>query len=261
MNKKEILDRAASSEDRIVLARVIDKIESVVKTHSIEVTEFFDPYQQRIVSPVLSRVPDISFIWTGGFDSAERKRLILFPDYLEPEEIDPEIKYLEITGNLKFQNLSHRDFLGSLMGLGIKRDKLGDIIVTSEGCQVVADHYIADYIERNLTKVHRVGVKIREIAAHSLRLPEEEVKEVFATVASMRLDSVAAAGFGTSRTKMADEIYAEKVKVNWVVVNDCSHAVKEGDIISIRGRGRLEIDTVKGETKKGRVALNLKRFK
>ncbi|HWI54709.1 MAG TPA: YlmH/Sll1252 family protein, partial [Desulfobacteria bacterium] len=233
----------------------------VVRTHSVEVTEFFDPYQQSIISPVLPKVPGISFIWTGGFDRAERKRLVLFPEYLESEDTDPEIKCLEITGNLKFQDLSHRDFLGSLMGLGIKRDKLGDIIVTSKGCQVVTDSQIAGYIERNLTKVHRVGVHIREIAIDELQLPEEEVREVFATVASMRLDAVAAAGFGVSRTKMADEIYAEKVKVNWLVVNDCSHAVKEGDIISIRGRGRVELDIVKGETKKGRIALNLKRFK
>lgn len=260
MNKKGILERAASPEDRIVLARLIDKIESVVRTHGIEVTEFFDPYQQSIISPVLTKVPGISFIWAGGFERAERKRLALFPDYLEADNIDLEIKYLEVTGNLKFQELSHRDFLGSLMGLGIKRDKLGDIIVVPEGCQVVTDSRIAGFIEQNLTKVHKVSVRVKEIPAEKLKLPEEEVKEIFSTVASMRLDAVAAAGFGTSRTKMTNDISAEKVKVNWVVVSDCSYAVKEGDIISVRGRGRVELETVKGETKKGRIALSLKRF-
>lgn len=260
MKRKDILDRAAKPEDRIVLARILDKIESVVRGHNVEVTDFYDPYQQSLISPVLSKAPGISFVWAGGYDSAERRRLVIAPEYLEAGESDNEISYLEVTGNLKFQDLTHRDFLGSIMALGIKREKMGDIIVTPAGCQLVTDRQIADYITRNLTKVHKVGVHIKEIPVNSLNLPEEQVKEIFATVSSLRLDAVAAAGYGTSRTKMSTDITAEKVKVNWIPVTDCSYPVKEGDTISIRGRGRVEIETVKGETKKGRVALIIKRF-
>lgn len=259
-NRKEILDRATSPEDKKLIARVLDRVDLVIKTHDITVTAFCDPYQQNLISPVLSKVPGISFLWAGGYDKAERKRLVACPDYMEARTQDAGLRALLVTGNLRFQDLSHRDYLGSLLGLGIKREKIGDLIITDGGCQVIVDEDIADYIMTNLTKVHRVGVKVQEITISDLRVPEEKTREIFATVPSLRLDAVAAAGFGVSRTKMAAEIAAERVKVNWTVVSDCSHSICAGDIISVRGKGRAEIEKVRGETKKGRLALIIKRY-
>lgn len=260
MNRKVLLERVKNPDDRVVLAKVLDKIEIAEKAHTVELTGFLDPYQQSIITPVLDRAPGISFIWDGGFEAAERRRLVVFPEYMDDSEIDEEICFLEIKGNLKFQSLSHRDYLGSILGLGIKREKIGDLIIASEGCQVIVDRGIASYISANLTKVHKIGVKVREVEAGMLKLPEEEVREIFATVASLRLDAVAAAGFGVSRSKITAEIFGEKVRVNWSTAKDCSYGVSEGDMISIRGRGRVEIQTVKGETKKGRIALLLKKY-
>lgn len=113
---------------------------------------------------------------------------------------------------------------------------------------------------RNLVKVHRVSVRVEQIPAEELQLPDEKLKEISATVASMRLDAVAAMGFGISRTKMAEEIVSQKVKLNWSVITDCSRIVGEGDTISIRGKGRVEIAKINGETKKGRIFLVLKRY-
>lgn len=259
MDKKQWLERVQSPEDRRFMAKVLDKITLVLKNHETVVTDFFDPHQQNLISPVL-RVPGISFIWAGGYESAERQRLVVGPEYLDMEEVDHALVLLAVTGNLKYQNLAHRDFLGSILGLGIKREKIGDIIVNDKGCQVIVDESISGYIINNLTKVHRVSVKVERADFEVLELPAENTKEINTTVSSLRIDAVAAAGYGASRTKMASDITAEKVKVNWNTVTDPSFNVKEGDIISIRGRGRVEIETVKGETKKGRLAVILKRF-
>ena len=89
---------------------------------------------------------------------------------------------------------------------------------------------------------------------------EERCKEISATVASLRVDSIAAAGFGTSRSRAAADIEADKLKLNWQSVKNVSQAVKEGDVISLRGRGRLEVAEVRGQTKKGRVGVLLKRY-
>lgn len=261
LDRRDLLDRAKSPEERTLIARVIDRIETVLKNHEAAVTEFYDPAQQNLISPVLIKVPGISFIWAGGYDLAERKRLVFCPEYLDVNGIADNIGVLTVTGNLKFQSLSHRDFLGAILGLGIKREKIGDLIVTIDGCQVIVDLAVAEYMKANLTKVHRVGVKVAMATPEELLLSPEETIEVFATVASLRLDAVAAAGYGVSRTKVAGDIAAEKAKVNWAVVTDCAFAVKEGDTISLRGRGRVEVVRIKGETKKGRISLVLKRFK
>lgn len=259
MDRKQLLERVQSPEDRRLLARVLDKIALILKNHETVVTDFFDPYQQNLISPVL-RLPGISFIWTGGYPAAERQRLVIGPEYLDMQEVDNALVMLAVTGNLKYQNLAHRDFLGSILGLGIKREKIGDIIVNDNGCLVIVDESISGYIINNLTKVHRVSVVVKRTAFETLELPEEKTKEIRTTVSSLRIDAVAAAGYGVSRTKMALDITAEKVKVNWNTVSDPSFNVKEGDKISIRGRGRVEVETVKGETKKGRLSVILKRY-
>lgn len=259
MDRKELLERVQSPDDRKFIARVLDKITLVLKNHETVVTDFYDPYQQNLISPVL-RLPGISFIWAGGYETAERRRLVIGPEYLDMQEADRQLVPLSVTGNLKYQNLSHRDFLGSILALGIKREKVGDIIVTGQGCHVIVDEGIADYIVNNLSKISRVRVKAERVDPQSVDAPAENTKDINTTVSSLRLDALAAAGYGVSRTKMAGDIAAEKVKVNWNVVNDPSVNLKEGDIISVRGRGRVKVETVKGETKKGRVSVLLRRY-
>jgi RNA-binding protein YlmH len=111
----------------------------------------------------------------------------------------------------------------------------------------------------HLYDVHKVPVTVSEIDLEQLAVEPERVKEMRTTVASLRLDAVAAFGFSMSRTKMAREIKAERLKVNWRQVNDPSCAVAEGDVLSMRGRGRVTIEKITGETRKGRIALLLKR--
>lgn len=261
MNRKQILERISIPEDRILTAKFLDMIKTAGEFFHPEVSDFLDPYQQTILLPVLEHAPGISFIMTGGYPGAERKKVVICPDYLDPSEEDAMLSVLNIAGLFKFQKVSHRDFLGSILGLGIRREKIGDLLVQDDCCQAVVDREIAGYISHNLQKVHRISVTIEEKSTKELILPAEEFREISATVSSLRLDAVAAAGFGISRSKMSELISGEKVKVNWLTVKDGSAAVKQGDVISVRGKGRVEVTEIRGQTRKGRISVLLKGIK
>lgn len=260
LDRESVLRQAKNSQDKLVLARILDKVEETLKIYESRTSDFLDPYQQLLIQGITQRVDRVSCFFTGGYPQAERQRLVCFPDYLAPEFVDDQLRYLRITGCFKFQEVTHRDYLGSILGLGIKREKLGDIILFSGGAQVIADQAVAGYLLQNLNKVHHLTVRVAEISQDELVLPEEKVKVIRATVATLRLDAVAGEGFGISRTQMAKEIAGEKVKLNWLVITNNAQDVKPGDVISIRGRGRVLVDNISGQTKKGRIGLVLKRF-
>ena len=146
------------------------------------------------------------------------------------------------------------------MSLGVDREHIGDIIATKESAKILVDKKMAEYFTVNLTQIGGTTVKTTLDELTSIAAKEERTKEIKATVASLRIDSIAAAGFGMSRSKAAVEIEAEKVKLNWQSVKNASQAVKEGDVLSMRGRGRLEVVEVRGQTKKGRIGVLLKRY-
>lgn len=261
IDREKIMAAAAEAADKNFLARILDRFEAVIRHQGYEVTDFCDPSQQALVNRALSWLGDPLSQWCGGYEGAERRRLLIYPEYLDPAVLDDGIALLEVTGNFKFQRVTHRDFLGSLLSLGIKREKLGDIIIADSGCQVFADSGVKNYIEWNLHKIHRVGVRAGEVARDELVLPDCESRMVRATVSSLRLDAVVSAGFGVSRTKMTREIAAEKIKLNWLTSTDGAAAVKAGDVISARGRGRLEVIEVSGTTKKGRIGIVFKCYR
>ena len=146
------------------------------------------------------------------------------------------------------------------MGMGCEREIMGDIVLVPEGAQFVADKTFANYIESNLTQIGAVHVSLKQIGREELQAKEEKIKIISATVAALRLDAVAAAGYGISRSRMADEIKNQNVKLNWKEAKSAAQSVAEGDVISFRGRGRVELSEIRGMTKKGRCAVTLKRF-
>lgn len=147
------------------------------------------------------------------------------------------------------------------MGLGIEREVLGDILMQGAQAQILVDSKMSEYIKSNFTKVAMVPVQVEEIPLEELKVPEQKAKEIRAMVASMRLDAVGAAGFGLSRTKMVQMIDGDRVQVNWQSAKSVSQTVKVKDIISIRGKGRIEIEEITGKSRKGRTGLLINRFK
>ncbi|MFZ5648426.1 MAG: RNA-binding protein [Bacillota bacterium] len=251
---------AAGGEEKIILARAADIAGVVLKSHKPGVTDFYDPYHAGLVVSALKKAAGLSWRADGGYLGAERQRVLICPDYINPRDEDSGLSFLSLTVNFHGTRPGHRDFLGSLLGLGLKREKLGDILVNDSGAHAVVAGEVAPYILSNLSRVGRWEVSVEEIGADKLAVPEEKVKEVNTTVSSLRLDSVAAAGFGISRSKMAEFIAAERVNLNWQVKSSPSQPVREGDIISIRGRGRVEVAQVKGTSRSGRIFITLRRY-
>lgn len=170
------------------------------------------------------------------------------------------IKALKVSWDPRFRLLTHRDVLGSLMGLGIERTNFGDIIMQTGGAQLIVDAAMADYVKQNFTKIAMVSVSVDDMDIAEIQPKEEKIKEIRTTVASLRLDAVASSGFSVSRTKVVSSINAGLVQVNWQPAKGPAQEVKEGDIISLRGRGRMKIEEITGTSRKGRIGVYLKRF-
>ena len=260
MDSKEIINQFADSLDRTFASQIIDKGLQAIKQRRTVLTGFLDPHQQKVAEKVLHKIDGVSFFNYGGYPSTERTRIAIMLSCYKQEVHDIEVAYLLISGNFRFTDITHRDVLGALLSLGLKRETLGDIVVFEDVVKVIVTKEVAPYIISNLKQIHRSTVKIEPLEADSFELPAKRVKEIKGTVASLRLDAVASLGYAVSRTKMVAVIKAEQVKVNWQPVKNSSALLKEGDIISIAGKGRVELALVTGKSRKGRVRLVLKKY-
>ncbi|HHX77388.1 MAG TPA: hypothetical protein GX697_03455, partial [Firmicutes bacterium] len=196
-----------------------------------------------------------------GYPGAERVRIALIPGALRNIVPDLEMEFLMLKADADLSSfVSHRDVLGALMSLGIKRNAVGDILLYADNARLVVKKELAAFIMNNLRRINNKEVTIETIRAQEYAPEPGKTKIIRGTVASLRLDAVAGLGYSLSRTKMAAAIKGEQVKVNWRPVNNPAAIVKEGDILSFAGRGQVEIFAVGGESKKGRTRVELKRF-
>lgn len=259
INREALLKLGSTEEERLILARYIDLAAQVFLDVLPKCGPFLNLREQELLDTIFRQIDGIILRFDGGYRGAERKRGVVLPDFYGSDPVDTKLSALLIQG--KFPNeISHRDFLGSILGTGIERSKVGDILLVDGGAQVILDSDIKTFVLQNLSQVGSYKVDLSEIDLEQLISGEERVKEIKTTVSSLRLDSVAAQGFGMSRTAMAREIKSKRVKLNWQEIDSPSKEVALGDIISIRGRGRVEIDAIGGTTKKGRTHLTLKRY-
>lgn len=247
-------------ENRETLARVIDRADQAIKTWEVEFTDFLSPPEYAEIQQVFGRLTEVHLVAWGGYPQAERQRLAIARSELPLDAAQVELTALEIAGNFLFDPAIHRDFLGALLGTGIVREKVGDMIVLGErGAQAIVVPELAEFLELNLTQVRSVPVKTRRIEPGELKIREPKKKELTTVEASLRLDAIASAGFGMSRSKMADLINGGDVRVNWKEITSASAPVKSGDLIAIRGKGRVEVGEV-AVTKKDRYRVQLTRF-
>ncbi|MEB3177731.1 MAG: photosystem II S4 domain protein [Nostocaceae cyanobacterium] len=247
-------------ENRDTVARVIDQAEQAIKTWEVVCTDFLSPPELAEVQRVFSRLTEVHMLAWGGYPQAERQRIAIARADLPLDQSQVAVVALDIAGNFLFDTATHRDFLGSMLGTGIVREKTGDIIVLGErGAQAIVVPELTDFLQINLKQVRSVPVKTQPIDLSELKIREPKKKEMTTVEASMRLDAIASAGFGMSRSKMVDLIDAGDVRVNWKDITQASTQVKTGDLIAIRGKGRLEVGEV-AVTKKERYRVQLTRY-
>lgn len=242
-----------SAEDKLLIARAEDTVALCERQNCIKFTGFLTPTEAEIVRRNLKRA-SVETVFFGGYPDAERTLFVALPDYLTADDAQQLISVIEITGR-DIAELKHPDFLGSLLGLGIKREKLGDILTFDDKCLVFVVENIADYIVKNLDKVGRKGVKVRSIQLSEIEIPPRRMEEISTTVSALRLDAVIAAAIRTSRTGAVEALNSGRVFVNWIQEDSPSFKIKPGDVFSVRGNGRFKLGEEVRETKKGRIGI------
>ena len=260
MDKRELLDRAArDGEERLLLGRIWDKYDQCRRRNIPAHSDFLSPQEQAAAERLLHMMGAADgYVWWGGYEGAERRQLHFLPDWQETPEYDA-IRCLRCTF-YETGKLTHRDFLGSLMGLGLTREKIGDILVSENGADILVADSVADFLLRDWTAAGRTALQVKEIEVSELTIPAQQVKELRDTVSSLRLDSVLAVGFSTSRGKAAEAVETGRVQVNWTVCQKPDKQVAEGDVLTIRGLGKCRLTTVGNVTKKGRIFITMERY-
>ncbi|KAJ8747574.1 hypothetical protein K2173_014358 [Erythroxylum novogranatense] len=222
-------------------------------------TDFLTPPVLKEAILVIEKMVDVKEVAQGGYPQAERHRMSVgHPDVLTGE---PDIvAALSITGNFQFQPCSHGDFLGSVLGTGIVREKLGDIILQGQrGAQILLVPELVDFVMSSLDKVGNVSVSCSKIPLLALEYEPPRTNSFRAIEASLRVDALASAGFKISRSKLVDLISNGDVRVNWTTVTKNNTTLKTGDIVSVSGKGRLKIGEI-NSTRKGKFAVELIRY-
>lgn len=243
-------------EEGAFLERCFDWIQRSLTRYQPVVTPFLDPREQFILETLIRRELEVVSFKDGGFSTAERCRVVLGPDYLQEEPDLFHLAFLRLETR-SGKSLDHPDVLGSLMGLGLKREKIGDILPHKFGCDVVIVGELSEFICTHLTQVGKEHVTLQEISHEELLVQQQAMTLRTVSVASLRVDAIVSEGLRLSRTKAAMLIKGGKCKVNWKVVDQTSFLIKEGDMISIRGYGRFRIKILDRLTKKGRKLVEI----
>lgn len=248
-------------DERHFIDQVLEWKETVEHHYTPKLTDFLDPREQEIVSSVIGEHLDVKVAFFGGAEDTERKRAFLYPDYYQVEQEDFKLTLFEVQYASKFIQLQHRHVLGSMMGLGLKRAKFGDIRFHDDVVQFICAGEISDYLKVNFHEIGKAKINLKERSLSEFIVSHEEKQELVTTVASMRLDVIGSAIYNISRQKIQPLIENGLVKVNWKPVEETSFECREGDTLSIRGYGRSKITSVEGKTKKDRYKIIISKYK
>ncbi|MDO5714336.1 MAG: YlmH/Sll1252 family protein [Tissierellia bacterium] len=237
-----------------LLRRIYDLIEITLKNKISTTTEFLNPYEVKVSSDLVQNFPELNTNISGGYPEAERKIIRIFPEFRQEKAVE-DLVFFRIPNREK--DIKHSDVLGSLLGLGIERKKIGDILIDDDWIQWIVKEEISSFIEFHLSKINRYKVKPERIEVNQLKIPKPLFKSKITTVSSLRLDSVISGAFNLSRGNAQTLIKAELVHVDFRKEMKPSFFLSEGMLISVRGKGRVYFNEILGKTKKGKVRILL----
>ena len=260
MDRSNIEKIAHSPEDRLLLAKVWDKIQAGIRRDIPANSCFLSPRELEMTHYLFGAVPGLMEF--GGYEDAERKMLVYLPDYLDEAYLQEDGSPLVCLRATFFEKdeLSHRDFLGALMGAGIARETVGDICVARGSCDFFVTDEIAPYVLQNFISAGRTKLHLEAIPLSHVQVPEPETKEIKDTLASLRLDSVISAGFRIGRSQASQYVTSGRAAIDGLPCEKPDKAITEGSKISVRGLGKIKLRTVGGQTKKGRISVVIDRY-
>lgn len=229
--------------------------EQVESQYAPKRTDFLDPRQQHIVKSIIGQNEQVLLSFFP--EHTERKRALLYPSYFQPEEEDYGIRLFEIEYPSKFVTIEHRQVLGSIMSLGLKRDKFGDILTNQQKVQLILAEEISEFVRMELNEIGKAKVTLQSVPFTELIETGEEWQEKVTTVSSLRLDVVLSAVYNISRQKAQTYIKSNLVKLNWKITENPSMEVETGDVLSVRGYGRSKLISIEGRTKREKWRISL----
>lgn len=263
MERHELLRRiAADEEERLLLGRIWDKYrqcaERAIPTHTV----FLSPAQQQAAQKLLCAIGahQEEYVFSGGFAGAGRQMLHFLPPWAE----EPDLSCLCAVGCRWYEGdtLSHRDLLGSLMGLGLTRESLGDILVeeSAHSAAAVLAAGVRDCVLSQWDKAGRVALQTVPLPLREITVPVIQVRQVRDTVSSLRLDNVTAAAFSLSRGKASEAVESGRVQLDGAVCLKGEKTVAQGQEISLRGLGKCRLTAVGAANRKGRFGVVIERY-
>lgn len=266
MDKHQLLKDYKKQEDKICLSQVLDKIEFSKTREKIEYTDFLDMYQVSLVENFLRKIKFENYKLYGGYEEAERRILIIYPEKYDEKMLEKNynkiVKIVRIILPEELQGTySHRNYLGGIVKLGLKREKVGDIIVYEQGADMITLEDFADILKQqipSLTRFENSNISIEEI--QNLKKREVKVEPIKIMIPSFRLDNFVSDLARTSRSKAVQIIEQERVFVNGKNETKSSKQLKLNDIITIRGKGRFVIKEFAGTTRSGRTIVVIEKF-
>lgn len=255
MDKKSFIN-AISFEDKNLLSSLFDKIKLAEKVlKPVFTSEFYPPNVWRAIKD-MSKNFGCNVYTYGIFEDCDRRMLCFSLE--EPEHYP--IQLLRIVNKSKFENLGHRDYLGAIMALGIKREKYGDLILVGDGCYAAVSEEISNYIIYNLDTIGRCPCRVEAIEDISAQSISAEFENLVIHSTSMRLDCVISSLCNLSRSKAVDIIQSGKVLIDYVDMHEKDKIVENGAVITVRGYGKFKFIEEFGSTQKGRLKLSMKKY-
>ena len=251
------------THDELVVSKIEDKIRQCRDGYYVTATGLLDSHEQALAKQVMMHSADVrTFLW-GGYEGAERRMLVCVPADIpttDEEAYEGLLEVLRVKKPAISRELTHRDYLGSMLGLGIDRSVTGDILVRDDGADIIIVPEIADFLLEEYVQVGRTHVSREVHPLSELILPEVRTQIIKDTVPSARLDSVIASAFKLSRSKAAEAIRGGIVSVDHIECLKPDARVEEGSILVLRGKGKALLKEVGGESKKGRTWIIIEKY-
>lgn len=251
------------TKDELITARIEDRISQCRDGYYVTSTGFLDTHEQALAIAASRHAAGVRVIMYGGYDGAERRMLVCVPRELpisDEEAVEGLLEVFRIKLPSITRELSHRDYLGSILGLGIERRLTGDILVRPDGADVLIVPGIEEFLLNELHRIGPVEVKTESAPVDELIIPEARFEYVRDSVSSVRLDSVVSSAFRLSRAKAAEAVRRGLVSVDHAECLKPDAAVHEGSSIVLKGKGKAVLEETGGESRKGRIRIVIKRF-
>lgn len=243
--------------DEFLIGAICDDIELCEEIEYPVYSKYFYPPQ--VCKKLLElNIRNIEFVTCGLNENCEKSMLAVIPKNFPKEYLYFPIKYFKIINKSKFKELEHKHYLGTIMSLGIKRELMGDLIVENNFCYGVVTEELFDFFLSNLKEIGRNPVIVEEITKSEI--PELKFQEIIDSISSVRLDILVSVMINSSRNKGLELIECGDVSVNYSIEKEKNRLLKEGDIITIRKKGKFIFEKVIGESKKGKFRILIKKF-